>query len=183
MRNISQNAKVDESLNGTPEKYVSKDEHYWDSDLRDTEEKDVPWHLLKQYIKYTFEATSDIVKALDINENLDLIKHDAQLNVIDEKSGTPLLFVVFNETLAIAKQPLESKADPNLQGGEEATPLDAAIYAKNLDNVCYIVRSGAPPNANMEHTSENALGVTCSCGKKAIVHYLPKKHRDTDKKS
>ncbi|KAB8226225.1 hypothetical protein BDV33DRAFT_198048 [Aspergillus novoparasiticus] len=67
---MSQNANVDESLNGTPEKYVSKDEHYWDSDLRDTE-KDVPWHLLKQYIKYIFEATSDIVKALDINENFE----------------------------------------------------------------------------------------------------------------
>ncbi|KAK6828959.1 hypothetical protein RU639_003217 [Aspergillus parasiticus] len=70
MRNMSQNANVHESLNGTPEKYASKDEHYWDSDLRDTEEKDVPWHLLKKSIKYTFEATSDIVKALDINENL-----------------------------------------------------------------------------------------------------------------
>ncbi|GMG02224.1 unnamed protein product [Aspergillus oryzae] len=43
---------VDESLKGTPEKYVSKDEDYWDSDLHDTEEKEVPWHLLKQYIKY-----------------------------------------------------------------------------------------------------------------------------------
>ncbi|KAE8344962.1 hypothetical protein BDV24DRAFT_126041 [Aspergillus arachidicola] len=35
----------------------------------------------------------------------------------------------------------------------------------------------------MEHTIGNALRVTCSCGKKVIVHYLPKKHCDTAKKS
>ncbi|KAE8333896.1 hypothetical protein BDV39DRAFT_198806 [Aspergillus sergii] len=68
---LSKNENFDESLNGTAEKYVSKDEDYWNSDLHDTDAKEVPWPLLKQYIKYIFEATSDIIKALDINENFE----------------------------------------------------------------------------------------------------------------
>jgi hypothetical protein len=75
-----------------------------------------------------------------------LIKHDANLNVLNSRNQTPLEIAIAKGDFKHAGVLLRSGANPNLMTSSKASPLNLAIQREDFQMVDLLIRHGAKVN-------------------------------------
>ncbi|KAG9235914.1 ankyrin repeat-containing domain protein, partial [Amylocarpus encephaloides] len=101
-----------------------------------------------------------------------LYAKSARLDMPNKRHGTPLFIATTQDSLPLVQYFLDRGADPNILGGYQELPLNAAADSGNVEMARLLVSRRAEVNPDHTYAFGNALGLAAYCGHLELVNFL-----------